>query len=97
MLRESLSACSFSCLLSRASVSAQESYYKNKTVTALVGAPPGSGFDTMTRMVAPLGRHIPGNPIVVVQNDGAGTLIAANHLYNRANRMGSRSAFGSAV
>jgi tripartite-type tricarboxylate transporter receptor subunit TctC len=66
-------------------VSAQESFYKGKTLTFLVGAPPGGGFDTMTRIVARhMGRHLPGNPIVVVQNmTGAGTLIAANHLYNR--------------
>ena len=66
--------------------SAQDSFYKGKTVTFLVGAPPGGGFDTMTRIVARhFGRHLPGNPIVVVQNmTGAGTLIAANHLYNRS-------------
>ena len=64
----------------------EEFYYRGKTVTFLVGAPPGGGFDTMTRIVARhLGRHIPGNPIVVVQNmTGAGTVIAANHLYNRS-------------
>ncbi|MBM4261974.1 MAG: hypothetical protein FJ143_05975 [Deltaproteobacteria bacterium] len=73
-------------LLSCGVASAQESYYKGKQVTFLVGAPPGGGFDTMTRIVARhLGRHIPGNPIVVVQNmPGAGTVIAANHLYNRS-------------
>ena len=40
----------------------------------------------MTRIVARhIARHLAGNPIVVVQNmTGAGTLIAANHLYNRS-------------
>ena len=40
----------------------------------------------MTRIVARhLARQFPGNPIVVVQNmPGAGTVIAANHLYNRS-------------
>lgn len=73
-------------LLVAPKVGAQESYYRGKTVTFLVGAPPGGGFDTMTRMVARhLGKNIPGNPIVVVQNmPGAGTVIAANHLYNRS-------------
>ena len=67
-------------------VGAQESYYRGKTLTFLVGAPPGGGFDTMTRIVARhIARHLAGNPIVVVQNmTGAGTLIAANHLYNRS-------------
>ena len=74
------------CLFLVPPVGAQESYYRGKTVTFLVGAPPGGGFDTMTRIVARhLGRNIPGNPIVVVQNmPGAGTVIAANHLYNRS-------------
>ena len=73
-------------LLAVSTAGAQESYYRGKTVTFLVGAPPGGGFDTMTRIVARhLGRHIAGNPIVVVQNmTGAGTVIAANHLYNRS-------------
>jgi tripartite-type tricarboxylate transporter receptor subunit TctC len=73
-------------LLFVSTAGAQELYYRGKTLTFLVGAPPGGGFDTMTRIVARhLGRNIPGNPIVVVQNmPGAGTVIAANHLYNRS-------------
>jgi tripartite-type tricarboxylate transporter receptor subunit TctC len=84
-LRSCLVLGALSLFLS-APVSAQESFYKGKTLTFLVGAPPGGGFDTMTRIVARhMGRHLPGNPIVVVQNmTGAGTLIAANHLYNRS-------------
>jgi tripartite-type tricarboxylate transporter receptor subunit TctC len=82
----------FSCLIFLllgalpGAASAQDPYYKGKTLSFLVGAPPGGGFDTMTRIVARhLGRHTPGNPIVVVQNmTGAGTVIAANHLYNRS-------------
>jgi hypothetical protein len=46
-----------------APIAAQESFYKGKTLTFLVGAPPGGGFDTMTRIVARhMGRHLPGNP-----------------------------------
>ena len=84
-LRSCLVIGTLSLFLS-APVLAQESFYKGKTLTFLVGAPPGGGFDTMTRIVARhMGRHLPGNPIVVVQNmTGAGTLIAANHLYNRS-------------
>jgi tripartite-type tricarboxylate transporter receptor subunit TctC len=84
-LRSCLVIGTLSLFLS-APVSPQESFYKGKTLTFLVGAPPGGGFDTMTRIVARhMGVHLPGNPIVVVQNmTGAGTLIAANHLYNRS-------------
>ena len=85
------------CLFCAAPILAQESYYKGKTLTFLVGAPPGGGFDTMTRIVARhIARHLAGNPIVVVQNmTGAGTLIAANHLYNRSKPDGLPSAYGS--
>jgi tripartite-type tricarboxylate transporter receptor subunit TctC len=65
--------------------SAQE-FFKGKTVTVLVGTAAGGGFDTYSRMMARhLGKYLPGNPSVVVQNmPGAGQLIAANHLYNRS-------------
>jgi tripartite-type tricarboxylate transporter receptor subunit TctC len=65
---------------------AQEQYFKNKTLTFIVGAAPGGGFDTYTRLIGRhLPKHIDGNPTVVVQNmTGAGSLIAANHIYSRA-------------
>jgi tripartite-type tricarboxylate transporter receptor subunit TctC len=63
-----------------------EDFYRGKTVTVIVGLAPGGGFDTVARLVARhIGNHIPGNPSVVVENmDGAGSLIAANHVYNVA-------------
>src|SRR5215831_5111742 len=42
-------------LLFRATVSAQESFYKGKTIRIIVGAPPGGGYDTYSRLIA---RHI---------------------------------------
>jgi hypothetical protein len=46
----------------------------------------GGGYDTYARLIARhLGRHIPGNPAVAVENmTGAGGLIAVNYLFNRA-------------
>ena len=72
-------------VITTASAKAQE-FYKGKTITIIVGTAPGGGFDTYSRMLGRhLGRYIPGNPSTVVQNmPGAGQLIAANHLYNRA-------------
>jgi tripartite-type tricarboxylate transporter receptor subunit TctC len=60
--------------------------FSGKTVTVLVGNPPGGGYDRLARMVARhLGRYLPGNPTVVVQNmPGAAGIVAANHLYNVA-------------
>ncbi len=66
-------------------------FYKGKTVTFVVGFSAGGGFDTYTRLIARhISRHIPGNPRIVVQNrTGAGSLIAANYLYNKAKKDGT--------
>lgn len=62
-----------------------DEFYKGKTIRFVVGAPAGGGYDTYARAVARhLGKHIPGNPSTVVDNmDGAGSLIAANYVYNK--------------
>ncbi len=66
-------------------------FYQGKTVHLLIGAPAGGGYDAAGRAVARyMGRHIPGNPNVVAENmAGAGGLILANFLYNRAPRDGT--------
>ena len=71
---------------SAANAVAQESFYKGKTVRIIVGGSAGGGYDTYSRAIARhLGKHVPGNPAVVVENmTGAGTLISANHVYNVA-------------
>lgn len=63
-----------------------DDFYKGKTLTFIVGASPGGGYDTYTRLVARhIGKHIPGNPTTIVQNmPGAGMLIAANYIYRKA-------------
>jgi tripartite-type tricarboxylate transporter receptor subunit TctC len=65
---------------------AADEFYKGKTIRFIVGFAAGGGFDTYTRMIARhIGKHIPGNPDTVVENmTGAGSLIAANYMYNRA-------------
>ncbi len=66
-------------------------FFKGKTITFVVGFSAGGGFDTYTRLIARhISKHIPGNPQIVVQNrTGAGSLIAANYIYNRAKRDGT--------
>src|SRR3954451_5167791 len=68
-----------------------ESFYHNRTITLLVATSPGGNYDLNGRLVARhLGRFIPGNPSVVVQNvPGAGGLLLANRLANTAERDGS--------
>ena len=62
-----------------------QEFYKGKVIRLVVGYAPGGGYDTYTRAIARhLGKHIPGNPITMVQNmTGAGSLIAANYIYRR--------------
>lgn len=69
-----------------ASAALGEDFYKGKTLTFIVGASPGGGYDTYTRLVARhIGKHIPGNPATIVQNmPGAGMLISANYIYRKA-------------
>src|SRR5258705_5362097 len=62
-----------------------QDFYKEKTLTIIVGYSPGGSFDLYARVLARyIGRYLPGNPTRIVENmTGAGGLIAANHLYNR--------------
>ena len=62
-----------------------QDFYKDKTLTIIVGYSPGGSFDLYARVLARyIGRYLPGSPTRVVENmTGAGGLIAANHLYNR--------------
>jgi tripartite-type tricarboxylate transporter receptor subunit TctC len=60
-----------------------QSFFEGKTVRVIVGLAPGGGFDTYARVIARhMGKHVPGNPTFIVENmAGAGSLIAANHVY----------------
>lgn len=77
---------------------AQSDFYKGKTVTVYVGTTPGALYDQWSRILAQfMGRHIPGNPAMVVQNmPGAGHKIAANFVYNKSKPDGL-SLIGSIV
>ena len=61
-----------------------DEFYKGKTITILAGTGAGNVYDIFARMFARhLGKHIPGNPDIIVQNmPGAASMIAANHLSN---------------
>src|SRR3984893_13027682 len=66
-------------------------FYKNRQMTMIVGTAPGGINDITARFVARyLGKYIPGNPTIVVQNQpGAGGIASANRLYNTFERDGS--------
>ena len=63
-----------------------DDFYKGKTIRVIVGGSAGGGFDIYTRAMARhMGKHIPGNPALVVENmTGAGTFIAAKYLHSSA-------------
>jgi tripartite-type tricarboxylate transporter receptor subunit TctC len=70
---------------SESPASAVEQFYATKTVTIVVGSDAGGGFDTTARLVSHhIGRHIPGNPTVIVQNMTGGGMVAASYVYNVA-------------
>jgi tripartite-type tricarboxylate transporter receptor subunit TctC len=58
-------------------------FYRGKTVRIIVGFAAGGGFDVYARTIARhLGRQIPGNPSIIVDNmTGAGSRVAANFLF----------------
>ena len=66
-------------------------FYAGRQINLIVGATPGGGYDTQARLVARhWGKHIPGNPTIVVQNmPAAGSLAAANYIYNVAAKDGT--------
>jgi tripartite-type tricarboxylate transporter receptor subunit TctC len=67
-----------------------DDFYKGKTIRFIVGYAPGGGYDTYTRALARhIGKFIPGNPATVVENmEGAGSLLAANYMFNKADADG---------
>jgi tripartite-type tricarboxylate transporter receptor subunit TctC len=77
-----------------------EAFYQGRQVNLVVGYGPGGGYDLTARLLARhMGRFIPGNPAVVVQNmPGAGSLRAANWLFGAAPKDGGTVVlFGSDI
>jgi tripartite-type tricarboxylate transporter receptor subunit TctC len=68
-----------------------EEFYRGRTVTILVGFTAGGGYDLYARLLGRhMGRHIPGNPVVIVQNmPGAGSLKATQYVYGVAPKDGT--------
>lgn len=66
-------------------------FYRGKTVKIIVGYTAGGGYDTYARtLAAHIGKHIPGNPTVIVENmDGAGSIKALNYIYSAAPKDGT--------
>jgi len=67
-------------------VNAQAPFYQGKTITLIVGSGAGTAYDIYARLLGSyVGKHLPGNPSVVVQNmPAAGGMVAANFVYGVA-------------
>jgi tripartite-type tricarboxylate transporter receptor subunit TctC len=83
-------AAALSAAIPAARADAVADFYKGKDITINIGYGAGGGYDTTTRLFARhFGKHVPGNPNVIVQNmPGAGSMIAANHIFNIAPKDG---------
>ena len=62
-----------------------------RAITVDVGSGPGGGYDLFGRLIARhIGKFIPGAPSIIVQNmPGAGSITAANYIFNEAPRDGT--------
>jgi tripartite-type tricarboxylate transporter receptor subunit TctC len=75
-------ACALTCITNVAAQPA-EPFYQGKTINFLVASVPGGVNDLTARLISRhLGRHIPGNPTIVVQNMQSSALALMNRIYN---------------
>ena len=78
------------CFASFAQAQSTADFFRGRTVQLVLGYGPGGGYDIYSRLVTQhMGKHIPGNPVVVLQHmPGAGSLRATNFLYTAAPKDG---------
>ena len=91
MLRGLLAAAAAMLVASLAHAQTAEPFFARKTITIYIGYTAGGSYDLYARLIARhLGKHIPGNPTVVAQNmPGAGSMKAANYIYQVAPKDGT--------
>ena len=91
MLRTIFSILALLLVAAEGAAQPAEQFFARKTVTVIIGYTAGGSYDLYGRMIARhLGRHIPGTPTVIAQNmPGAGSLKAANYLYEVAPKDGT--------
>jgi tripartite-type tricarboxylate transporter receptor subunit TctC len=90
-VRVAILAAASMCPLSAATAQpAAPGFYAGKQINLICGAAVGGGYDALARLFARhLGRLIPGNPTIIVQNmPAAGSLAAANLIANTAPKDG---------
>jgi tripartite-type tricarboxylate transporter receptor subunit TctC len=72
-----------SCSAETARADPVADFYRGKQIILMVGSSPGGGYDAVARVVARhLGKLVPGNPNIIVQNTpGGGSIIMSNRIY----------------
>jgi tripartite-type tricarboxylate transporter receptor subunit TctC len=90
-------SCAFACLVlvamtTTAAAQGVADFYRGRAVSIVMGTGPGGSYDLYGRTIAEhLGRHIPGNPTIIVENmPGAGGVTAANYIYGPGLQDGSK-------
>lgn len=91
MIRALRAALPLIAVAASARADATADFYRGKTVTLMISGSSGGGYDVLGRAVAKyLGRHLPGNPAVVVKNvPGAGGILLTNQMFNTTPRDGT--------
>lgn len=86
------SMAALAAAVSPAAAQSPAEFYRGKTVQFIVGYPPSGGFDAYTRVAARfIGKHIPGQPTVIVTNmPGASSLQFVRYLYDKAPKDGTQ-------
>lgn len=92
-VRTALLAASLTAAAGAAWAETPEAFFSGKTINIVVGFEAGGGYDAYARLLARhMGRHAGGANVVVQNRPGAGSLVAANYIFNVAPRDGT--AFG---
>jgi tripartite-type tricarboxylate transporter receptor subunit TctC len=83
--------CAAACTLASAQAQTPAEFYRATNLSVVVGFTPGGGYDAYARLLQRhIGRHIPGNPNVVIQNaPGAGSLTAVRRMEGNLPKDGS--------
>src|ERR1041384_7544764 len=86
LIAAGMAAIAIAALTGAARADAAGDFYKGRQGPLAVGEGPGGGYDVYARLLARhMGKYIPGNPTIIVQNmPGAGSLSATNYIYGVA-------------
>jgi tripartite-type tricarboxylate transporter receptor subunit TctC len=90
-MKSILMAAAAALALASTSAHAADDFYKGKTVRLISGSSTGGGYDNHARFLAAyMGKHIPGNPNIVVESmPGGAGIIAPNYIYALAKKDGT--------